>query len=205
MSASSNQMSAGSTTAARSKGSSLSLVAFIVVVAYLAAIGVANSVGALISGHADGDHGATSTVGAPVVTTFGTVTVETFATLPGLTSQDLGGVTHGIQNLVLSDSAQVELSVAIVNASGGAVAIDPAQFRLHVAGTAEPIEPTGATIHPLRLGPNARVEATLTFVVPRTSSAITVDYVDPASGEPLTLAEGTVDEAPADAAGGHPH
>jgi len=146
-----------------------------------------------------------SAVGHPVETSFGIVTVEALETLPGLTSQELGGVTHGIQNLVLSDSAQIEVSVAIVNGPDGMVAIDPAQFRLRVAGTTEPVLPTGASIHPLRLKPDARVEATLTFVVPRTGNAIAVDYVDPASGQPLTVAEGTVDQAPADAAGEHAH
>jgi hypothetical protein len=49
------------------------------------------------------------------------------------------------------------------------------------------------------------VEATLTFVVPRTGSAIAVDYLDPADGQPLTVAEGTVDQAPAGASDEHPH
>ena len=198
-------MSAGTATAARSTGSSLSLVAFIVIVAYLAAIGVANSVGALISGHTDGDHGATSTVGVPVVTTFGTVTVETFETLPGLTSQDLGGVTHGIQNLVLSGSAQVSVAISVVNGSNQPVDIAPDQFRMRVAGATEPIQLTGATIHPLRLKPGASVEATLTFVVPRTGNGFSLDFADPGTDRLLTLADGTVDQAPADAENGHAH
>ena len=181
------------------------LLIILAAVSLLAINGLGLALTALGDAGSEANQHEASAVGHAVDTSFGTVTVEALETLPGLTSQELGGVTHGIGNLVLSDSAQIQVSVAVVNGSRGTVAIDPAQFRLRVAGTTEPILPTGATIHPLRLKPDARVDATLTFVVPRTGNAIAVDYVDPASGAALTVAEGTVDQAPADAAGEHAH
>jgi hypothetical protein len=46
-------------------------------------------------------------VGDQVQTSLGFLTVGQVEDLNGLTSQDLNGVTHGIQNLVLEDEAQM--------------------------------------------------------------------------------------------------
>lgn len=54
-------------------------------------------------------------INQPVSTSFGTIIVSAADGLTGLTSQDLSGVTHGIQNLVLADKAQIQLTVALIN------------------------------------------------------------------------------------------
>lgn len=142
-------------------------------------------------------------VGEEVPTSFGSLTVERVATLDGLTSEQLGGVTHGISNLVLEGSAQVEVSVLVVNGSDAPVDVVPDQFSLTVEGAEAPVPMSGSTIHPLRLGAGGAVEATLTFVVPTSGAAMTVHYAGP-DGSAIEVDAGVLDQVapPADQ---HPH
>ena len=56
-------------------------------------------------------------INQPVATSFGSIIVSEADDLIGLTSQDLAGVAHGIQNLVLVDKTQIQLTVALLNRS----------------------------------------------------------------------------------------
>jgi hypothetical protein len=190
---------------ARSTGRTLPLVAFVALVAGLALAGTLIAILTLTAGHEDGGLPGTSVVGHPITTSYGTMTVESAETIGGLTSQDLGGVTHGIQNLVLSDKAQVEVAVLFANAGDAPVRVDPSQFRLVVEGTADPVEPTGSTIRSLQLAPGARLEASLTFVVPQSGARMTVDYVDPGNAAAITVPIGILGQAPASPDNGHAH
>lgn len=118
-------------------------------------------------------------VGEVIPTSYGSMTVEHVATIGGLTPEALGGVTHGIQNLVLTGQAQVEVSVMVVNSGSDRIAVVPDQFTLEVAGVDGPVPMAGSTIKPLRLAAGGSVEATLTYVVPESGAAMTVHYADP--------------------------
>ena len=167
---------------------------FLALTVAVAVAGAALALAAFTAGAEDHDHAAS--VGEPIATSFGSVTVEHVTTLGGLTSQELGGVTHGISNLVLAGDVQVEVSVVVANRGDKPVSVVPDQFSLTVAGSATPVAMSGATIKPLRLRPGGTVEATLTFVVPQSGQQMTVGYADP-DGEVITVPAGQLDLAPA--------
>jgi hypothetical protein len=171
----------------------VALVALIVVVAAFSLYGAELAFGVLRAGPAAAPAPA---VGAPLATSFGSLTVEHAQTIDGLTSRDMwNGMTHGIQSLVQPDEAQIAVAVYLANESGGAVPVDPGQFRLIVDGRSEPAAPTGTTVLPLRLMPGSGVRGTLVFVVPLGAARTSVTYLDPA-GPPITVPVGVLGEAP---------
>ena len=198
-------MTSGLAVPARSTGRALPLVAFVALVAGLALAGTMIAILTLAAGHEDGGLPGTSAIGHPITTTFGTMTVEGAETLGGLTSQDLGGVIYGIQNLVLSDKAQVEVTVLLANTGEVPVSVEPSQFQLLVEGTPDPVVPTGSTMRPLSLEPGASVEASLTFVVPQSGARMTVGYADPGNATAITVPIGILGQAPAVPDDEHPH
>jgi hypothetical protein len=161
------------------------------------------AIGVLTAGAGDADHEHAHELGEAIDTSFGSVTFEHVATIGGLTPEALGGVTHGIQNLVLTGKAQVEVAVLVVNQGDHAIPVVPDQFSLTVDGGTGPSAMTGSTIQPLRLQPGGSVEATFTYVVPQSGAAISVAYADP-GGEVVSLPAGSLDlvAAPSD---GHTH
>jgi hypothetical protein len=178
-------------------------VVAVVAVALLAVVGGWLAILALAGsdGHAQAPRAAA--IGDQIATSFGSLTIQRSDTLAGLTSQDLGGVTHGINDLVLSDSAQVEVSFLLVSTSSAEARVEPGQFRLVVSGTTDPLAPTGSTMRPLTLAPGARVAASVTFVVPRSGAQMSVRYTDPGSGAEISVPVGSLDHAPP--AVGDPH
>lgn len=176
-----------------------------VVIALLAAVGGWLAILALAGsdGHVQAPRAAA--IGDHIPTSFGSLTVEGSEVLPGLTAEDLGGVTHGVKDLVLSDSAQVQVSVLLVSTSGVEANVDPAQFRLVEVGTQDPLAPTGATMRPVTLEPGAQLEASVIFVVPRTGAQMSLRYTDPGSGAEISVPIGSLDQAPPDAANPHTH
>jgi len=176
-------------------------VAFVGLVVAAAVAGGAIALTAFTGG-GDAGHEHAAAIGDPIDTSFGSMTFERVATIGGLTPEELGGVTHGIQGLVLTGQAQVEVSVRIANRSDHRVAVVPDQFTLTVAGATAPVPMVGATIKPLRLEPGATVEATLTYVVPQSGTAMSVAYADPGGGV-IAVQAGQLDLATADP--GHAH
>jgi hypothetical protein len=180
------------------------LVALVAVVAALALGGAWLAITAFTTGHDDAGQPHPDFVGERITTSYGSFTVQHVEDIGGLTSNDLAGVTHGIQNLVLSDSAQVETAVLFTNESGDSVQVSPSQFRLVVDGAADPVEPTGSTIRPLLLQPGASLEASMTFVVKQTGARLSVTYADP-GGALITVPAGVLGQAPPDTGNGHSH
>ena len=156
-------------------------------------------------------------INQPADTSFGSIVVSEADDLIGLTSQDLAGVTHGIQNLVLIDKTQIQLTVALLNRSGSAVAYSPEQFTLITSHNQifdqrwqirswwkntnstpqgqsnEVILTSGATIHNGELRPRSNIEATLSFVVPRDGSSYILQYLDPGNNQIVQIDLGGVD------------
>lgn len=172
----------------------VALVAIVFVVAVLSLYGAELAVGTFRAGDAEP---VAPAVGVPLGTSFGSVTVEHAQTIDGLTSGDMwNGMTHGIQDLVQPDEAQVAVAVYLTNDGDRPAPVDAGQFRLLVEGRADPALPTGGTVLPLRLQPGAGVRGTLVFVVPLGGARTSVVYLDPA-GPPITVPVGVLDEAPA--------
>ncbi len=156
-------------------------------------------------------------INEPAATSFGSIVVSEADDLIGLTSQDLAGVTHGIQNLVLIDKTQIQLTVALLNRSSSAVSYAPDQFTLVASHNQifdqrwkirswwkktnsipesqvdEVILISGATIHEGELQPRSNIEATLSFVVPRDGSSYILQYLDPGNNKIVQIDLGGVD------------
>jgi len=137
-------------------------------------------------------------INQPVSTSFGTIIVSAADDLTGLTSQDLAGVTHGIQNLVLADKAQIQLTVALINRTGKLVNYSPDQFRLVKAQNSDLIELAGSTIREGKLQPHSNIEATLSFVVPRDGATYTLLFRDPGNDQVVRIGLGGVDQVSAE-------
>jgi hypothetical protein len=189
----------------RAAGRPFALVGLVGLVAALALAGALIAVLAFTAHDEDGGHAHPAELGLAIPTSFGAVTVEHATTLGGLTAGDLAGVTHGIQNLVLSDKAQVEVSFLLGNTGDAPVRVDPSQFQLLVEGSSKPVDVTGSTVHPLWLRPGASVEASVTFVVPQTGAQMSVAYQDPGAAAAITVPIGSLGEAPAPVDSEHSH
>lgn len=133
-------------------------------------------------------------INQPASTSFGTIIVSAADDLIGLTSEDLAGVTHGIQNLVMADSVQIQLTVALINRSTAPVTIAPDdQFRLVSPQSKDAILLSGATIRNGELRPRSNIHVTLSFVVPRDGTSYTLQYLDPKSEQIVQIDLGGVD------------
>jgi hypothetical protein len=178
----------------------LPLIIFLALVTTLALAGLLQAGRMLASGvkaQPETDSSAFS-IGQSIPTSFGIVVVDDVENLAGLTSQDLGGMTHGIQNLVLADQAQIQVSILLSNQTDSAIYYSPTQFRLLEQQGLDLILPFGATVKPGMLGPKASIEATLSFIAPRNGGRLWIRFDDPGGGGPILVDAGRTDQAPAD-------
>jgi hypothetical protein len=119
----------------------------------------------------------------------------------GLTSEDLSGMTHGVQSLVTNANALVTVSV-IVTAGDSAATVDPGVLRVAVAGSSTGTEPVGSTLQGGELRAHASVEGAVSFVVARNGTRLVLRALGAAREVPLL----TVDVATPEPSGaGHPH
>lgn len=133
-------------------------------------------------------------LGCDVRTSFGSLVVGTAQTLPGVTSRNLGGMSHGIAGYVPPDKAQVQVTVELTNRLRVPVAYSPEQFTLVSKGTQVPV--TTASIRPATLLPDAGMEATLIFVVPRKGQKLQLAFKETGRTAPYLVDLGRVDTAP---------
>lgn len=173
----------------------LVLLALVLAVASTGAVLAARSA----AGGSESEHGHGRVPNGPLTaargirTSFGAVAVEYAVRLTGLTSKDLAGMTHGIQNYVPPQSAQVQVAVTLANQLESTQDYDPGQFRL-IAGTkerpqadAKRLAPTGSTFKPGTLQPDAAIEGTVSFVVPNKRAHLWVEFSDPGRKRPLLV------------------
>ncbi|HSP27377.1 MAG TPA: hypothetical protein VLN74_02425 [Ilumatobacteraceae bacterium] len=177
------------------RGSRIALLAVANVVALLAAAGFVAAYVALFPAQGASVSGAGPGVGDTVATSYGTITVQHVETIDGLTTQELGGMSHGIADLVQTDEAQVLVSVLLANASDDPIFVEPGQFALLVEGSTDALVPTSSTVKPLELQPGASVEASVIFVAPLSGAAISIGYSDP-TGSVVVIPAGGLDQAP---------
>lgn len=178
----------------------LPLIIFLALVATLAAEGLLQAARTFAGGaseHMEANFGPFA-VGQSIPTSFGVVAVVGIENLTGLTSQDLSGVTHGIQNLVPADQSQIQVTILLTNQLDSAVYYSPSQFRLLGQQNPDLLLPSGSTVSPGMLGPRASIEATLSFVAPRNGEKLWIRYDDPGGASPILVDAGRVDQAPAD-------
>jgi len=165
----------------------LGLLALVIALALVGIIQATTTIRASIQ------HGRVFAVGQPIATNFGSLTVAHVIKLDGLTAQDLAGVTHGIQNLVLANRAQIQVSLQLVNRSGNAVTYAPEQFQLFIAGEELGVGPASGTLQRVQLPAHATLNAELDFVTPRTNRPLWVEYRAVGSALPVRINIGPAD------------
>lgn len=117
----------------------------------------------------------------------------------GLSDSALGGMSHGIQNLVTDDKALVTLTL-VITAGDSPGSYNASVLRAFKSGSTVGISPVGGIVAPGRLRAHASIEGFLSFVVPRDGARFTLRA--PGSARELQLLK--VDQAPA-GAGKHLH
>jgi hypothetical protein len=134
-------------------------------------------------------------IGESVRTAMGVVTVSSVERMGGLTSQDMAGANHNIQNLVPGDKAQVQVNLRITDDTGRALAWEAGRVTLQ-AGESAPVVPLSSTLPSRQLGPGTSVEGTLGFVAPRDGSRLVLRF-PAADGGVTTVDLGATDSTPA--------
>ena len=112
----------------------------------------------------------------------------------GLSDADLGGMSHGVQSLVSDDKALVTVTL-VVAAGDSPSRYDAGVLRAYAAGSSKTIAPVGGTLSPGKVGAHARIEGSLSFVVPRNGAQLSLQ----APGDPRQVPLLQVDVAPAGA------
>lgn len=191
---------------ARRIRAALPLVALAAFTVALAVAGVLVATNTLSSTAEDVSHEAapsniaveqTFATGQPIPTSFGAVTLYPMGRMPGLTSEQLGGMVHGVQNLVTPDKAQIEVAIALTNNTGEAVTYSPRQFLLRTESGGPGTPPTTASASDGQLQSGASVTATLGFVLPQDGSTYWLEFSDPGRSQPIVVDLGKTDSAPA--------
>jgi hypothetical protein len=177
--------------------SSLSLAAvlggFVAAVAAAAVVGVVLAV-SLITG-APGGHAAAEASGRfgvaeDIETSFGFLAVEHAETVKGLTAKKLAGAVHGIGDFVGAESALVKASITLRNGPARPLPYFLRQFTLVATGKkgkARRYPVFNASVRDGVLQPDAAVDASLGFVVPRDGARLTLEFVDPGRKQPIVI------------------
>ena len=112
----------------------------------------------------------------------------------GLSDADLGGMSHGIGNLVSSEKALVTVTL-VVSGGDSPTSYDASVLRAFATGSSVGFSPAGGTLGPGRLGAHARIDGSLSFVVPRNGAQLVLRAPGDSREVPLLQ----VDDAPAGA------
>jgi hypothetical protein len=150
-----------------------SVVAIVAVAVALAAYGAALIPGTLGSERAAPAsvgalaHKAVFAIGDRAPIGFGALSVLDARVAPGLTNQQLGGMTHGISGLIDARSSQLQVSIAMTNTKYVATHWTAADFRVEAARSGREFAPVGGTYENGTLAPGSSLELVLNYVVPR--------------------------------------
>ena len=145
---------------------------------------------------------APAAIAQDVPTSFGVVAVESMTKNAGPTAKALAGMTHGVGNLVPPNRLQVDVTVTLTNLKGKVVRYSPAQFRLRASRRNKPAQNgrsfrlARASVPPGTLQPNASIDATLTYIVPRDGSKLWMTFDDAPRAPPILFDLGRIDRTP---------
>jgi hypothetical protein len=147
-------------------------------------------------------------ISQPIRTSFGAMTVAEVTVDNGLTSEDLGGMNHGVSSLVSEGFAEINVVVTVNNTSHRSVVVQAPQFRLLTGADGKPAgDPIAASVTTLTAGPlpaRSTVDARVTFVVPTDGSQMWLEYTDPGMASPVRVLLGTTSKI-ATVDDGHQH
>jgi hypothetical protein len=120
--------------------------------------------------------------GQPIRTSFGAMTVDAATLDNGLSSEDLGGMTHGVSGLVSQGYAEVTVQVTVNNTAHHPVIVQATQFRMLRQPGASKRVSVAASATTLQAGPlpgRSSIDLRLTFVTPTDGSRLWLQYADP--------------------------
>ncbi|WP_076260804.1 hypothetical protein [Intrasporangium flavum] len=114
-----------------------------------------------------------------------TYTVTDAVEVAGLSSADLGGMTHGVQSLVSDDKALVRVALR-VTAGDVDTDYDASVLQAVVEGQTKGIQPVGGSL-PVQghLAAHSHLEGSLSFVIPRGSARVVLTSATAAFQVPL--------------------
>jgi hypothetical protein len=134
-------------------------------------------------------------LGQSVRTSFGAMTVAEATVDNGLSSEDLGGMNHGVSSLVSSGFAEINVVVTLNNTSHHPVVVQAPQFRLLTGRgdrvTGKPIPASVTTLAAGLLPGRSVIDARVTFVTATNGSQMWLQYTDPGLKTPVRVALGT--------------
>jgi hypothetical protein len=126
-------------------------------------------------------HKAIFAIGDTARMSFGALQVMDARVAPGLTNQQLGGVTHGISGLIDARSSQLQVSLALTNSRYAGAHWTAADFRLEAARSGREFAPVGGTKESGTLAPGSSLDLALNYVVPRNGDHFTLRVRDGSS------------------------
>jgi hypothetical protein len=109
---------------------------------------------------------------------FGALQVVDARVAPGLTDQQLGGMSHGISGLIGAKTAQLQVSMEMTNTTYAPTPWTAADFRVEAARTGREFAPVGGTKESGKLAPGASLDLVLNYVVPRNGDHFTLSVRD---------------------------
>ncbi len=112
----------------------------------------------------------------------------------GLSDADLGGASHGIGNLVSAEKALVVVTL-VVSAGDSPTSYDASVLRAFATGSTAGLSPAGGTLGPGRLGAHARIDGSLSFVVPRNGAQLVLRAPGDSREVPLLQVDNAPDGA----------
>jgi hypothetical protein len=134
-------------------------------------------------------------ISQPIRTSFGAVTVAEATVDNGLSSEDLGGMSHGVSSLVSQGFAEINVVVTVNNTSYRPVVVQAPQFRLLTGRggqpTGKPIAASVTTLTAGQLPARSAVDARVTFVAPTNGAHMWLEYTDPGAANPVRVSLGT--------------
>jgi hypothetical protein len=160
------------------------LIAIVAVAAALAAYGASLVPGTLGTAQTKPSslgalkHKTIFAIGDAAPMSFGALQVTDARVAPGLTNQQLGGVTHGVSGLIDARSSQLQVSVALTNSRYSDERWTAADFRLEAARSGREFAPVGGTSESGRLAPGSNLDLVLNYVVPRNGDHFTLSVRD---------------------------
>ena len=117
-------------------------------------------------------------IGDSAAMSFGALQVMEARVAPGLTNQQLAGMTHGISGLIDARSSQLQVSIALTNSKYVAARWTAADFRLEAARSGREFAPVGGTKESGTLAPGSSLDLGLNYVVPRNGDHFTLRVRD---------------------------
>jgi hypothetical protein len=106
-------------------------------------------------------------IGDAAPTSFGALGVVEARVAPGLTNQQLGGMTHGISGLIGARTSQLQVSLVVTNSTYAGTPWTAADYRAVSARTGREFAPVGGTSESGTLAPGSSLDLVLNYVVPR--------------------------------------